>query len=109
MRFTRPTGSAWRDEMRGLLRAKHPGLPERHLALAIETFNRAADQEIFMESVWRYLDTRRGAGPRLETGEDRRLLHFYAEKALRSSGPEHRRRLEILCLTLEAEPACSGE
>ena len=100
---------AWRDEMRRLLRTEHRGIPAKHLALAIETFNRGTDQALFLESVWRYLDARRGTGPRLETAADRRMLNLYAETALRSPGPEHRQRLESLCLTLEAEPVCAGE
>ena len=100
---------AWRDEMRHLLRTEHRGIPAKHLALAIEVFNRGADQELFLESVWRYLDARRGPGPRLESAADRSLLNLYAETALRSPGPEHRQRLESLCLTLEAEPVCAGE
>ena len=100
---------AWRDEMRRLLRTERRGLPAKHLALAIETFNRGTDQDLFLESVWRYLDARRGTGPRLESAADRRMLNFYAETVLRSPGAEHRRRLESLCLTLEAEPVCTGE
>ena len=99
---------AWRDEMRRLLRSEHRGIPAKHLALAIETFNRGTDRELFLESVWRYLDARRGAGPRLGTEADRGLLNLYAETALRSPGPEHRQRLESLCLSLEAEPVCAG-
>ena len=99
---------AWRDEMRHLLRTERRGIPAKHLALAIETFNRGADREFFLESVWRYLDARRGAGPRLESDADRGLLNLYAETALRSPGPEHRQRLERLCLSLEAEPVCAG-
>lgn len=100
---------AWRDEMRALLRTEGRWIPEKHLALAVETFNSRADQELFLESVWRYLDARRGAGPRLATAADRRMLNLYAESALRSPGPEHRQRLERLCLTLEAEPVCASE
>lgn len=99
---------AWRDEMRHLLRTERREIPAKHLALAIETFNRGTDRELFLESVWRYLDARRGAGPRLGTDADRSLLNLYAETALRSPGPEHRQRLESLCLSLEAEPVCAG-
>ena len=99
---------AWRDEMRHLLRTERRGIPAKHLALAIETFNRGTDRELFLESVWRYLDARRGTGPLLGTDADRGLLNLYAETALRSPGPEHRQRLESLCLSLEAEPVCAG-
>lgn len=101
---------AWRDEMRRLLVEGQDGIPEQHLVFAIDTFNRGADRELLVESVWRYLDQRRrGAGPRLETDSDRRLLHLYAETVLRSRDAEQRQRLDILCLTLEAEPVCAGD
>ena len=97
---------AWRDEMRRLLHEKRQGIPEKHLALALDAFNNGTDRTLLVETMWRYLDERRGAGPRLDTDADRRLLHVYAETALRSRDTEHRRRLETLCLTLDAEPAC---
>ena len=98
---------AWRDEMRRLLLEGRDDIPEKHLALSIETFNRGGDRELLMESVWRYLDRRRGTGARLQTDSDRRLLHTYAETALRSHDAEQRERLEALCLTLTAEPVCA--
>ena len=98
---------AWRDEMRRLLLDGRNDVPEKHLALSIETFNRGGDRELLMESVWRYLDQRRGTGSRLQTDSDRRLLHIYAETALRSHDAEQRERLDALCLTLTAEPVCA--
>ena len=100
---------AWRDEMRRLLLEGRNGIPEKHLALAIDMFNRGGDQEMLMESVWRYLDQRRGDASRLKTDSDRRLLHTYAEAALRSTEAKHRERLDTLCLHLESEPACGGD
>ena len=98
---------AWREEMRRLLLEGRNDIPEKHLALSIETFNRGGDRELLMESVWRYLDQRRGSGTRLQTDSDRRLLHIYAETALRGHDAEERERLDALCLTLTAEPVCA--
>ena len=98
---------AWREEMRRLLVEGRNDIPEKHLALSIETFNRGGDRELLMESVWRYLDQRRGSGTRLQTDSDRRLLHTYAETALRSHDAGQRERLDALCLTLTAEPVCA--
>ena len=98
---------AWREEMRRLLLEGRSDIPEKHLALSMETFNRGGDRELLMESVWRYLDQRRGSGTRLRTDSDRRLLHTYAETALRSHDAEQRERLDALCLTLTAEPVCA--
>ena len=98
---------AWRDEMRRLLLEDRNDIPEKHLALSIETFNRSGDRELLMESVWRYLDRRRGSGARLRTDSDRRLLHTFAETALRSRDAAQRERLDALCLTLTAEPVCT--
>ena len=98
---------AWREEMRQLLLEGRNDIPEKHLALSIETFNRSGDRKLLMESVWRYLDQRRGSGTRLQTDSDRRLLHKYAETALRSHDAGQRERLDALCLTLTAEPVCA--
>lgn len=98
---------AWREEMRRLLLEGRTDIPEKHLALSIETFNRGGDHKLLMESVWRYLDRRRGSGTRLRTDSDRRLLHTYAETALRSHDAEQRERLDALCLALTAEPVCA--
>ena len=98
---------AWREAVRGLLLEGRDDIPERHLARAIETFNRGEDRPLLMQSVWLYLDKRRGTGPRLRTDADRRLLHSYADTALRSHDAEQRERLESLCLTLTAEPVCA--
>ena len=98
---------AWREEMKRLLLEGRGDIPEKHLALSIETFNRGGDRELLMESVWRYLERRRGSGTRLRTDADRRLLHTYAETALRSRDAGQRKRLDDLCLTLTAEPVCT--
>ena len=99
----------WRDEMRRLLLEDREDIPEKHLALSIETFNRGGDRELLMESVWRYLDLRHGGESRLQSNADRRLLRFYAETALRSRDAEQRQRLDDLCLTLVAEPVCADD
>ena len=100
---------AWREEMGRLLLEDGKRIPESHLALAIDAFNRGGEQELLMESVWRYLDHRRGAESRLKTDSDRRLLHTYAEMVLRSPDAKHRERLDTLCLHLHGEPACGSE
>ena len=98
---------AWRDEMSRLLHEDHEAIPEKHLALSIETFNRGGEKKLLMESVWRYLELRRGAGSRLRSDSDRRLLHLFAETALRNQDAEQRQRLDELCLALAAEPVCA--
>ena len=100
---------AWREEMGRLLLEGGESIPERHLGIAIATFNAERDLDLWMQTAWLYLKHRRGAGPNLGTDRDRSLLRTYAELALKSPDAKHTQRLETLCHTLVEEPACAGD
>lgn len=98
--------SAWRQEMREQLTVGTKGLPPKHLALAIDTFNNPRDKSLCMNSTAQYLEARKGIGPRLQSGTDRRLLAFFAENTLTSTDASQQTQLDSLCLTLTGESVC---
>jgi len=100
--------SAWRQEMRDRLEKREQGMLPKHLALSMETFNTPEDKTLCLESVWQYLDTRKGRGPSLTSQPDRELLAFYAESTMRTTDRKLMNRLNELCLTLKQEQICRG-
>ncbi|MES9902660.1 MAG: hypothetical protein ABW168_08245 [Sedimenticola sp.] len=99
--------STYFSTLRNHIEGETAGIDSHHYIRALEEYNKYEFEHLWMKSAWLYLNTKRGGESRLDGENDRKLLNFYAHKAVGHISHEYSEKLDQLCKNLHQEETCS--